>query len=242
MGTMGAENSTDWSAAAASALSWWEAAGVDVLVDDLPRDWFARPVALKPVTPPPAARAQTLPDTLEAFLAWRLGDTAPDACWGPARFAFTGDPAAPLLVLTDLPEDGDEKEGALLSGPAGRLFDAMLSAIGLSRGDIYLAALAVSRPATGQISAGALPELGRIARHLLALTRPRTLLMLGTAPSRVLLDDDAPRARGRLHSVDHEGGMTTATVLMPPRFLLGQPARKADAWADLLMLKGNLSQ
>lgn len=239
---MGAENSTEWSAAAASTLSWWEAAGVDVLVDDLPRDWFARPVAPKVAMPVPARRAEALPDTLEGFLAWRLGDAAPDAGWGPARLPFAGDPAASLLVLTDLPEDGDEKEGVLFSGPAGRLFDAMLAAIGLSRGDVYLAALAVSRPVTGQIAAGALPELGRLARHLLALTRPRTLLMLGTAPSRALLDEDAPRARGRLHSVDHEGGMTTATVLMPPRFLLGQPARKADAWADLLMLKGNLSQ
>ena len=239
---MGAENIKDWSAAAAGVLAWWEAAGVDTLVEDFPRDWFARPAAPLPVAAPVPAAAAPLPATLDAFLAWRLGDDAPDANWGPARLPFAGDPAAPLLVLTDLPEDDDAASGTLLSGPAGRLFDAMLAAIGLTRGGIYLGALAVSRPASGQIAAEALSALAPLARHLIALTRPRAVLLLGSAPSRALLGEDAPRARGHLRSVDHPGGMTAATVLMPPRFLLGQPARKADAWADLLMLKGNLPQ
>lgn len=234
---MGAEN-TDWAAAAASALAWWEAAGVDTLVDDAPRDWFARPATPRPAATPAPAAAPGLPATLADFLAWRHGDAAPDARFGTVRLPFAGDPAAPLLVLTDMPEDGDTD--TLLAGPAGRLFDAMLAAIGLTRAQVYLAALAISRPATGQLPAEALPELARIARHLVALTRPHALLLLGQAPSRALLAADAARARGSLHSVDHDGGKTTATVLMPPRFLLTQPARKADAWADLLMLKGIL--
>ena len=235
MVTMGAENTTDWQAAAASALAWWEAAGVDVLVDDAPRDWFARPVLARPTAPVAATAAETLPATLEAFRTWRLSDAAPDARWAAARLPFAGDPAAPLLVLTDLPEEGDT--GALLSGPAGRLFDNMLAAIGLIRSQVFLAALAVSRPATGQVPPNALPDLARIARHLLALAQPRAVLMMGQAPSRALLEADAARARGQILSVNHEGGTTTATVMMPPRFLLGQPARKADAWADLMLLR-----
>lgn len=236
---MGAENTTDWQAAAASALAWWEAAGVDVLVDDAPRDWFARPVLAKPQAAPAAAvAAEALPATLDAFRAWRLSDAAPDVRWGPARLPFAGDSAAPLLVLTDLPEEGDTD--ALLSGSAGRLFDNMLAAIGLIRSQVFLCALAVSRPATGQVPPQALPELAGIARHLLALTKPCTVLLLGQAPSRALLEADAARARGQLLSVNHEGGKTTATVMMPPRFLLGQPARKADAWADLMLLRGTL--
>ena len=236
---MGAEL-TDWQAEAASALAWWHAAGVDVIVDDAPRDWFARP-ALPPARPAPApAAVEALPATLDAFRAWRLSNAALDARFGPARLPFAGDPAAPLLVLTDMPEEGDTD--VLLAGPAGKLFDAMLAAIGLSRAGIFLAALAVSRPATGQLPAPALPDLARLARHLIALARPRAVLLLGQAPSRALLDADAARARGRLLFVDHDGGRTTATVLMPPRFLLGQPARKADAWADLLMLRGTALQ
>lgn len=243
---MGAETTTDWAAAAAGVLAWWEAAGVDTLVDDAPRDWFARPALPKATATPakaaPAASPAALPATLEAFLTWRLGPEAPDANWGPARLSFAGDPAAPLLVLTDMPEDEDSRDGTLLSGPAGRLFDAMLGAIGLVRAGIHLGALAISRPASGQLPAEALPELARLARHVIALTRPHAVLLLGNASSRALLGEDASRARGRLLSVDHDGGTTTATVLMPPRFLLGQPARKADAWADLLLLKGNLPQ
>lgn len=236
---MGAENTTDWQAAAASALAWWEAAGVDVLVDDAPRDWFARPALAQPAAAPvAAAAAEAFPATLDAFCAWRLSDAAPDARWGPARLPFAGDAAAPLLVLTDQPEEADTD--ALLSGPAGRLFDNMLAAIGLIRSQVFLGALAVSRPATGQVPSAALPELARIARHLIALARPRVVLLLGQAPSRALIEADAARARGRLHSINHEGGTTAATVMMPPRFLLGQPARKADAWADLMLLRGTL--
>ena len=50
---MGADQQIDWSAAAASALDWWHDAGVDTLVEDVPRDWFAAPVRV----PDPAIAA-----------------------------------------------------------------------------------------------------------------------------------------------------------------------------------------
>ena len=49
---MGVYPQHDWTALAASALDWWRDAGVDTLVDDLPRDWFAAPApAASPAVP-----------------------------------------------------------------------------------------------------------------------------------------------------------------------------------------------
>ncbi|MDJ0277090.1 uracil-DNA glycosylase, partial [Sphingomonas sp. 2R-10] len=40
---MGADQHIQWHDAAASALEWWQDAGVDTLVEDELRDWFATP-------------------------------------------------------------------------------------------------------------------------------------------------------------------------------------------------------
>ena len=51
---------------AASALGWWEEAGVDTIVGEEPRDWLA-PKAKAPDAPPPAPPPDALPDTLDGF-------------------------------------------------------------------------------------------------------------------------------------------------------------------------------
>ena len=56
---------------AASALDWWQEAGVDMIVGETPRDWLNPKAKAAPaeVAPPPAA----LPDTLDAFRDWLAG-------------------------------------------------------------------------------------------------------------------------------------------------------------------------
>ncbi len=76
--------------------------------------------------------AEMLPDTLDAFVAWRIGDAAPEAGWPVPRSRRTGPADAGLMIVTDMPEreDGD---GCCCRAPAGRLFDRMLAAIGRDR-------------------------------------------------------------------------------------------------------------
>jgi len=140
----------DW----ASALGWWRDAGVDVLVDEHPRDWFAAPSAPVAVTAasiaPAAAPVAALPATLEAFAAWRLGTEAPEAAWSGISLAASGPADAKIMVLVDCPDREDGDAGALLSGIPGRLFDRMLAAIGLSRDTVHVAAVCARRPAAGR--------------------------------------------------------------------------------------------
>lgn len=249
---MGANQNYDWHSVAASAIDWWIDAGVDASVDETPRDWLAAIVA-----PPPAARARpgapaaveapplpALPDTLDAFLAWRVSDAAPEAAWPGAIIAAQGPADAALLVLIDVPEREDAEACTLLGGAAGRLFDRMLAAIGQSRASIHLVAVCAKRPMTGRIAPDIEERLGEIARHHIALVAPKRVLLLGNAPSRALLGADVAPARESLRVVNLEGGNKAVTVeavaSFHPRFLLERPAQKADAWRDLQMLIGGL--
>lgn len=238
---MGAEL-TDWRAAAASALEWWRDAGVDVLVDESPRDWLAPPVpAPAPAAAPDAATSGGapvgMPATLAEFLTWRTGTGAPEAAWRGPHLPPEGDPAG-LFVVTNPPEREDSGEGRLMTGAQGMLFDRMLAAIGLDRARVHLVPVATARPPAGRLGASEAERLGAVLRHHLALAKPSRVLLMGETASRALLGMDCARARGRTHFVNHEGGRTAVIASFHPRLLLQRPAAKADAWRDLRMLMG----
>lgn len=233
----------DWRAEALSALHWWRDAGVDVLVTDDPRDWTAResvrsaPPPSGPVVAEPEPEVP-LPVTLEGFVDWRYGAGAPEASWDEPILTAQGDPAAPLMLLTDLPEEADGTEAGLLTGPTGRLLDAMLAAIGMDRTSVYLVPFCAARPITGQIPPEVEQRLAELALHHIALSAPRHVLLLGQTVSRAVLGADAGAQRGRLHAVNHQDGQSMAVATLHPRFLLDRPARKADVWKDLQLLIG----
>jgi DNA polymerase len=258
---MGADQHIDWRTAAASALDWWRDAGVDASIDEAPRDWLAPVEAPKPVrraqAVTEAAAAAPLPNTLAAFEAWRVGSDAPEAGWPGEPIAAQGSAASDIMVLIDLPEREDAESGMLMSGPAGRLFDRMLAAIGRDRASIYLVPVCGSRPVAGRIAPEIEERLNEVARHHVKLAAPKRLLLLGNAPSRALLGADVMRVRGSLHVINLNGGKgsgadtdqpggndvaTQAVASFHPRFLLERPAAKAEAWKDLQMLIGNLDK
>lgn len=245
---MGIEGVTDWRTEAVSALDWWRDAGVDVLVDDAPRDWTARIVAPgaadTPTARTPAEEPETeapLPATLAAFIDWRYGSAAPEAALGEPLALPEGNSQARLMVVTDLP-DGDDGGAGLLCGGAGRLFDRMLAAIGQSRESIYLVPLCAARPITGQVPRDLEPRLGELLRHHVALAAPARVLLLGQAASRAILGTYASRNSDGLKPFNHLGGESQTVATFHPRFLLSKPAAKADAWKDLQLLIGDQSQ
>ncbi|MEG3082942.1 uracil-DNA glycosylase [Sphingomonas sp. PB2P12] len=256
---MGADQTIDWRNAAASALDWWHEAGVDTLVDDVPRDWFAAPEPLvAPATTPvaPAAAPSAMPLSLADFLNWRSGAEVPEADWSGVSLAAVGPADATVMVLVDCPDRDDGADnggaGALLSGASGRLLDKMLAAIGLTRDEVHLAAVCAKRPTAGRIQSEVEARLAEIAKHHIGLVAPKRLLLLGNAASRAILGTELQAARGRLHVFNHKtaqtgvgdaSAVTTVVASFHPRFLIEKPAAKAEAWKDLQMLmRGPSSQ
>jgi DNA polymerase len=233
---MGADQNIDWQGALASTLEWWRDAGVDTLVDDAPRDWLARnPTPAPAIAPPaPAPIEAPLPDTLDAFVAWRLSSEAPEGARGPA-IPPEGQQGAAIAVVIDCPGDT-----ALLGEDEARLFERMLAAIGLTREAVYLASLTTVRPIGGRIPPEQLGQLGDLLRHHLSLAAPRRVLVMGQAASRALLATDDARPPRNLHAVN----LNDVTIEVVPSLSLGvllkKPALKAEAWKDLQLLMGGL--
>lgn len=241
---MGAEPIQDWQQSLASTLEWWRDAGVDMLVEDDPHDWLIRAAPpADPATSPAAVTApvaEILPDTLDAFVEWRLGDAAPEAGWLSPHFAPTGPADAEWVLLTDMPEAEDGER--LMDGAAGRLLDRMLAAIGLSRESVHLASLAVARPMTGRIPPEQEARLIELARHHLTLLQPKKLLLLGQAASRVLTETNSGGSADSIHAVNHFGAKTLVVATFHPRFLLERPVAKSEAWKHLLLLSRGPSE
>lgn len=230
---MGADQTHDWRSLAASALEWWSDAGVDVLVEDAPRDWLAKAVAAPP--PVASAPAVVVPDTLAEFVAWRAGPDAPEAGATGRRFVAEGDPAGGVMVLLDCPDaDG------IVTGPAGQLFDRVLAAIGRDRASVYLAPLAVARPIAGRIAPETEAILSPLLRRHVQLAAPKRLLILGAAASRAMLGPERAATRGILQTVNLDGFTVDAVAGFSPTGLLRQPAAKAEIWRGLQMLIGEL--
>ena len=216
---------------AASALDWWEEAGVDVIVGEQPRDWLNAKPGEAPLLIEPAPAA--LPDTLDAFQIWLA--TSPDLPFAaPAMTRGTpcGDPGADLMVMVDMPSE----DGALLSGEAGALFDRMLVAIGRARDSIYLAPLSPVRTPTGAIDDKSAARLAEIARHHIGLVAPRVLLMFGDICGKALLGSAVAGARAKWHEIATPTGPIKALVTIKPEKLIEMPGWKKHAWADLQML------
>jgi DNA polymerase len=239
-------------AAAASLLQWWADAGVDVMIDEAPRDWLR----VKPQAPPmpslemPAARApapapvpDALPGQLELFHGFlRENGTLPYASPTAKRVCPAGDPASGLMIMTDMPAADDCGTGTLLSGEVGRLFDRMLAAIGRDRNSIYLASLSCLRSPDGRFTTGTAKECTRLALHHIGLAAPKALLLFGDACGKALVGQPVTKARGRWHEIATHAGPIRTIVTFSPSFLLEQPPAKALAWADLQLLMEGLNQ
>ena len=224
--------SSDW---AASALSWWQEAGVDTIVGEEPRNWLAP--APKP-SAPTAVPAPPMPRTLDAFQAW-LHDSPdlPFASPSAPRVGPSGDPASGLMIIVDMPSVEDVAAGQLLSGAAGALFDRMLNAMeGRTRDSVYLAPLSPVRSASGAIDPRSAASLAEIARHHIGLVRPKAVLLFGDSCAKALVGTAVAGARGRWHDLETPVGPIKTLVTIRPEKLLHQPGLKKTAWADLQML------
>ena len=227
---------------AASTLSWWSDAGVDVIVGEEPRDWLtiAPKAARKASATAPPAKAP-LPAELEQFQAWLMSSTeVPGAAPSAPRLGPAGNPEAAIMVLTDFPTLKDFSSGRLISSQG--LFDKMLGAIQLSRENIYLASLSPLRPPTGTLPPEALRRWGEIARHHIALVAPKAVLLLGDVCAKVLVGSAVNQSRSKWHEIETNGARFRALVTLKPEQLSLQPNLKKLAWSDLQMLNEGIAE
>ncbi|MDR0635257.1 MAG: uracil-DNA glycosylase [Azoarcus sp.] len=184
----------------------------------------------------PAARC--VPDV--ATLDWQALEEAIRACRGCAlceqrtqAVPGVGDRSAPWMFVGEGPGVEEDRRGEPFVGPAGRLLDNMLAALGLRRGDgVYIANAVKCRPPRNRT-----PEAAEIAVCLpfldrqIALVRPRLLVALGRPAAQALLGREIAIAAARGKRFERDG--VAVVVTYHPAYLLRNPLDKGKAWEDL---------
>jgi uracil-DNA glycosylase family 4 len=220
---------------ARGALAWWIQAGVDVAVQEEPRNWLS-PAAPSKAAPEQATRPNVIEPTQEtlAELQQWLASSAQLPLAGPAakRILPHGPEEPAVMLLSDSPSVEDAAAGQPIGGEAWELTKRMLAAIGIKSEQAYSASLTCFHSPGTRMSAAERAACAEIAKRHIMLVKPRRLLLLGDGPAMALLGKSGIEARGRAHKI--EGVRTVATF--HPRNLVNQPSNKSMAWQDLLLL------
>ena len=152
-----------------------------------------------------------------------------------------GAPDASLMFVGEAPGEQEDRRGDPFVGRAGELLDRMIEAMGWTRDTVYIANIVQCRPPGNRN-----PQPDEIAACMpflnakIASIAPRVIVALGRPAANTLLGNDAPISalRGTFH--DRHG-----TKVMPtfhPAYLLREPDRKRDAWADLKLVMAELAR
>jgi uracil-DNA glycosylase len=190
-----------------------------------------------------AAAARTLAEleaTVRAFDGCALKRTATNTVFAD------GNSDAGLMVIGEAPGADEDRIGRPFVGRAGQLLDRMLAAIGIDRTRAYITNVLFWRPPgnrkpTNDEIATCLPFLWR---HI-ALARPRVVVLAGGTSATAVLNrsEGITRLRGRWFDLEVPGLASPVPALATyhPSFLLRAPARKSEAWTDLLSLQSRLA-
>ena len=152
-----------------------------------------------------------------------------------------GNPEAHLVFVGEAPGADEDAQGEPFVGKAGQLLTKMIEAMGYGREDVYICNILKCRPPGNRN-----PEPDEIAKcepflkAQLAALRPRMIVALGKFAAQCLLRDDTPISRLRGGFRSYEG-----IQLMPtfhPAYLLRDPTKKKEAWADLKAVNAALKR
>lgn len=205
----------------------------------------AQPAVLPAPVPDTAARTSRI-----ARLDWDALQSDIEACRAcglcEARQRVVpgmGDRSAQVMFVGEGPGAEEDRQGLPFVGAAGKLLDAMLAAIGLSReAGVFIANTVKCRPPRNRTpEAAEMDACSPYLKRQIELVQPRLLVALGRPAAQVLLGDAEVRinaARGKLFRY----GDTPVLVSYHPAYLLRNPADKAKAWEDLCAVRRVLAE
>ena len=129
----------------------------------------------------------------------------------------SGDPNADLMFVGEAPGFHEDKQGVPFVGAAGKLLDQLLTGIGLTRADVYVANVIKCRPPGNR---DPLPEeIEACEAHLwrqIELIQPRVVATLGNFATKLL--SGRPSGITRVHGQEQETTLGGRHVLLYPLY------------------------
>jgi uracil-DNA glycosylase family 4 len=177
-----------------------------------------------------APSLEVLRAMLEQFDGCALKSTA-------TRLVFAdGNPQARIMFVGEAPGREEDIEGLPFVGRSGQLLNRMIAAIGLNRGNVYIANVIPWRPPgnrtpTPQETQICLPFIQR----QIELVNPDVLVTLGNPSTQTLLStrEGIMKTRGKWFDYDTGTRKIKAMATFHPAYLLRSPSYKRLAWQDL---------
>ncbi|HBQ65135.1 MAG TPA: uracil-DNA glycosylase [Clostridiales bacterium] len=151
-----------------------------------------------------------------------------------------GNPHARLLFIGEGPGEQEDRQGQPFVGPAGKLLDNLLDALGYEPEDYYIANVVKCRPPGNrnpleQEVDACMPFL----REQFRLIRPAIIVCLGSIASRYIIDKNLQITQTRGIWVERKGCRMMPTF--HPAALLRDPGKRVPLYIDLKAVKEALA-
>ena len=156
----------------------------------------------------------------------------------------TGDPYSPLMLVGEGPGENEDATGLPFVGRAGKLLDDILSAVDLTRDQVYITNVVKCRPTVeeGGRTRNRQPKTGEInacnpyLQAQIDAVKPEIVLCLGSPAAKSLIDKNFKITRDRGQWYDRENFKTMATF--HPAYILRQSGEdlqntKRLVWRDV---------
>ena len=157
-----------------------------------------------------------------------------------------GDRQPDWLFVGEGPGADEDEQGEPFVGQAGKLLDAMLSAVDVARGRVvYIGNAVKCRPPGNRTPEAA--EMAACRPYLerqIQLLQPKLIVLLGRAAVHSVLGLERPLGalRGRRHEYQLDGRAIPVVVTYHPAYLLRNLTDKALAWEDLCFARRLLAE
>jgi uracil-DNA glycosylase family 4 len=204
---------------------------------------MTKPLSFDALAPLPM---QTIPaaDRVAALEAVRaeIGDCkrCPLAYAGRHSIVFAdGDPNARLMFVGEGPGADEDASGLPFVGKAGQLLNNMISAMGLTREQVYIANIVKCRPPGNRTPE--FVEATTCSQFLLKqidIVRPEVIVALGATAATYLLG--VKQSLASLRGQWHTARGAKVVVTYHPAFLLRDPRQKVEAWKDLKLVMAEM--
>jgi uracil-DNA glycosylase family 4 len=176
---------------------------------------------------------------LAAFAGEVAGCTKCRLSQGRTQVVFgVGDPSADLMFVGEAPGFHEDQQGKPFVGQAGKLLDKLLAAIGLERGQVYIANVLKCRPPGNRDPQP--DEIEACEGHLfrqISLIEPKVVATLGNFATKLL--SGKPAGITRVHGAEQEATLGGRRVLLYPLY---HPAAALYTPAMLKVLEADFAR
>ena len=151
-----------------------------------------------------------------------------------------GNKNSDIMFIGEAPGEQEDLQGIPFVGPAGKLLDKYLTAVGLSREDVYIANILKCRPPKNR---DPLPEEEDVCinhlRSQLSLIKPKIIVCLGRIAAKRLIKEDFKITAE--HGMWFKKGAYDICAVYHPSALLRDLSKREDMLKDMLSVARTLT-